>query len=122
MEGEEEEKKGEGNALFSPFPHPLSPLFVPATKIRYVFMKRLSKPWYTSFTFSIGPSLGKLIPPQFQTSFQRNLLTSSGIRGREISREQLPTQELLVATAFGRSDFLDSLGGQGVVMIMGWLV
>ena len=95
-EGERKRKRESGMRFSPPPPPPLSPLFVPATKIRYVFMKRLSKPWYTSFTFSIGPSLGKLIPPQFQTSFQGNLLTSSGIRGREISREQLPTQELLV--------------------------
>ena len=27
-----------------------------------------------------------------------------------------------MATAFGRSDFLDSLGDQGVVIIMEWLV
>lgn len=92
---EKRERKRERGMLFTPpSPPPLSPLFVLATKIRYVFMKRLSKPCYTSFTFSIGLSLGKLIPPYFQTPFQRNLLTSSGIRRREISREQLPTQEL----------------------------
>ena len=27
-----------------------------------------------------------------------------------------------MAAVFGRSDFLDSLGDQGVVIIMGWLV
>ena len=95
-------EEGEGNSLFSPSPSPTLSLFVPATNTRYLFMKRLSKPCYTSFTFSIGLSLGKLIPPppphthtHFQTPFQRNLLTSSGIPRREISREQLPTPELL---------------------------
>ena len=96
-EGEGERKrKREGGMRFSPPPPPpLSPLFVLATKIKYVFMKRLSKPWCTSFTFSIGLSLGKLIPPHVQTPFQRNLLTSSGILRREISGVQLPTPELL---------------------------
>ena len=94
-EGKRERKRERGMLFTPPSPPPLSPLFVLATKIRYVFMKRLSKPCYTSFTFSIGLSLGKLIPPYFQTPFQRNLLTSSGIRRREISREQLPTSELL---------------------------
>ena len=94
-------EEGEGNSLFSPSPSPTLSLFVPATNTRYLFMKRLSKPCYTSFTFSIGLSLGKLIPPpphthtHFQTPFQRNLLTLSGIPRREISREQLPTPELL---------------------------
>lgn len=93
-EGKRERKRERGMLFTPPSPPPLSPLFVLATKIRYVFMKRLSKPCYTSFTSSIGLSLGKLIPPYFQTPFQRNLLTSSRIRRREISREQLPTQEL----------------------------
>ena len=92
------ERRERGIRCSPPPPPPLSPLFVPATNTRYLFMKRLSKPCYTSFTFSIGLSLGKLIPPthtHFQTPFQRNLLTSSGIPRREISREQLPTPELL---------------------------
>ena len=57
------EKRERGIRFSPPPPSPLSPLFVPATKTRYVFMKRLSKPCYTSFTFLIGLSLGKLIPP-----------------------------------------------------------
>ena len=101
------ERRERGIRFSLPPPPPLSPLFVPAMKTRYLFMKRLAKPCYTSFTFSIGLSLGKLIPPppppnthththtHFQTPFQRNLLTSSGIPRREISREQLPTSELL---------------------------
>ena len=108
---EKGERKRERGMLFTPpSPPPLSPLFVLATKIRYVFMKRLSKPCYTSFTFSIGLSLGKLIPPYFQTPFQRNLLTSSGIRRREISREQFPTPELLV-------EWLQPLGA-----VISWIV
>ena len=58
--GERKRKRERGMRFSPPPPPPLSPLFVPATKTRYVFMKRLSKPCYTSFTFSIGPSLRKL--------------------------------------------------------------
>ena len=42
------ERRERGIRFSLPPPPPLSPLFVPATKTRYLFMKRLSKPCYTS--------------------------------------------------------------------------
>ena len=131
-------EEGEGNSLFSPSPSPTLSLFVPATNTRYLFMKRLSKPCYTSFTFSIGLSLGKLIlppppppppPPPTHTHTLPNPISEEPFNiewnpsSRNFQRAIAHSRTLgRIATAFGRSDFLDSLGDQGVVIIMGWLV
>ena len=92
--GEEEEKKGKGNALFSPSPSP-SPFPSPA-------LSRLCACHFLHI-FNRFVSWEIIIPPHFQTPFQRNLLTSTGTPRREISRVQLPTPELL-------EEWLQSLG------------
>ena len=124
-------EEGEGNSLSSPSLSPTLSFFVPATNTRYLFMKRLSKPCYTSFTFSIGLSLGKLIPPPPppHTHTLPNPISEEPFNiewnpsSRNFQRAIAHSRTLgRIATAFGRSDFLDSLGDQGVVIIMGWLV
>ena len=98
--GEEEEKKGEGNALFSPSPSPSPALSrLCACHFLHIFNRFVS--WEI------------IIPPHFQTPFQRNLLTSSGTPRREISRVQLPTPELL-------EEWLQSLGA--VIFWIVWVI
>ena len=100
--GREEEKKGEGNALFSPSPSPSpSPALsrLCACHFLHIFNRFVS--WEI------------IIPPHFQTPFQRNLLTSSGTPRREISRVQLPTPELL-------EEWLQSLGA--VIFWIVWVI
>ena len=119
---ERERRRGEereGNSLFSPSPSPaLSPLCA-CHEDQICIYETIVKTWlYFLHIFNRSISWEINRPPpthththtHFQTPFQRNLLTSSGIRRREISREQFPTPELLV-------EWLQPLGA-----VISWIV
>ena len=105
-EEEEEEKKGEGNALFSPSASPspaLSRLGACHEDQICIYETIVKTLLHFLHIFNRFVSWEIIIPPHFQTPFQRNLLTSSGIPRREISREQLPTPELLEKATIAQS-------------------